>query len=152
MAYTVKIEGLNRIQQRLGVPLKVVLQPAFLAAGHHLRSLIAQYPGPVKYPIRWKSAKQKRWYFANRRGALPYVRQTDPDSQRLGPSWAVSQDGLRVVVGTRVTYAPFVQDADRQQPFHHDTGWVTDREAVEKLIADEVIEKACRKAIRAAFG
>lgn len=152
MSYVIEVRGLDRVEQRLGVPLEPVLRPAFLAIGQEIKARIGIYPGPVEYPIRWKSEKQRRWYFAHRRGNLPYVRQTDSESQRLGPSWAVSMLPFGAVVGTRVTYAPFVQDAERQQPFHRDTGWRTDREVVEEVVESGVVERACGMAIEAAYG
>lgn len=132
------IEGLEKLQKRLdelsGARLQERTQAAALAIGEGIRANLARYPGPVKYPIRWASRKQRFYVLRVLRADLgPYVRNSDPQSQRLGPSWTVEPAGrYGAVIGTRVTYAPFVQSAERQQPFHRETGWVTDRQAVDE--------------------
>lgn len=88
-----------------------------------LRAL-KQQPGPVKYPIRWKTERQRRAFFAtNGFGAgIPYKR-----TNRLANGWQMSFDA-RDTTGTveifnDVPYARFVQ-GDDAQPFHLDTGWI----------------------------
>ncbi len=136
------IEGLEHLQSILGQDWKAFLQSIALAAGELLRNALAVYPRPAHAPVIWVSERQRRWWFASRREAgLPfgYIRQSDPWSERLGPSWVVRTEGaMSAVVGTRVSYAPYVQaDAAkgglRQSPQNSMTGWVTDAEAVEKV-------------------
>jgi hypothetical protein len=105
----------------------------------------------VRYPIQWASEKQRRWYFAHRAGDLPYVRNSDADSQRLGPSWAVEAQPFGVIVGTRATYAPYVQSAENQQPMHEATGWKTDEKAAEELIAGGAVPRIIETAILMAY-
>lgn len=152
MSYTIEVRGLEQVQAKLSIPLAVVLQPAFLAIGNEVKAAIGVYPGPVRYPIQWKSERQRRYFFAQRQGALPYVRSSDAESQRLGPSWAVELQPFGVIVGTRVTYAPFVQDAERQQPFHRNTGWKTDEQAVTETVESGVIPRIIGDAVMGAYG
>ena len=152
MSYTIEVRGLEQVQAKFSIPLAVALQPAFLAIGNEVKAAIAVYPGPVRYPIQWASEKQRRYFFAHRQGALPYVRSSDAESQRLGPSWAVELQPFGVIVGTRVTYAPFVQDAERQQPFHRNTGWKTDQKAAQEVAEGGMIERACWLAIEHVYG
>ncbi len=153
MSYTIEVRGLDAIQRKLQMPLGMVLKPAFFAIGQDVRSRIAVYPGAVKYPIEWASEKQRRWYFATHKDALPYVRGVTQGSQRLGTKWAVDMESLRlgVIVGTEVTYAPYVQNAERQQPFHRNSGWRTDREVAEEVAASDLIQRAFTAAIEAAW-
>lgn len=131
--------------------LEAALDATVNAAAESLRLRIAQYPGPSHSPVIWRSAAEKRDYFAMRRRAgLPpkYTRQTDRMSQRLGPGWAVRRVGnLVYVVGNKATYASDVQSAERQHPQHAATGWITDRQAVAELVASGDIEKAGRQAL-----
>lgn len=151
MAETIEVRGLEALEAKLSIPLKVVLAPAWMAIGQQLKGLIAVYPGSVSYPIKWTNEKQRRWYFAHRAGALPYVRNSDPTSQRLGASWAIESEEFGVVVGTRVTYAPYVQGAEGQQPMHAATGWKTDEQAALELVASGAIPRIIEAAIAAAY-
>lgn len=149
------IEGIETLAARLGVDLKPALKAATFAVGEHLRGKIAKYPGPSSSPVKWSSLKQKRWYFAMRAAAglpLKYTRQSDPGSQRLGPSWATEHYGeTDAKVGTHATYAKWVQSSEMQWGQHKATGWVTDAEAVEQLKRDNVIEPIVRDAVEKAL-
>ena len=117
---------------------------------------IAKYPGPVRYPIQWASERQRRYYFWMRRKAglsLQYVRGSDAMSQRLGASWAVTRSGqLAWTVGTRATYARFVQSAANQQPFHSNTGWKTDQQAATEFVQSGKVVQIAGMAIKSELG
>lgn len=88
------------------------------------RELSAE-PGAVKRPLRWKSERQRRAYFATRGfgHGIPYVR-----THKLSQGWRVVLDDITVSTGVfRVEnsqrYTRYVQ-GDDAQPFHLDTGWV----------------------------
>lgn len=81
-------------------------------------------PGAPVYPIRWKSQKQRRAFFASNgfgRG-IPSVR-----NYNLVKGWRVvyirTDAGGLVSMTNPVDYMRFVQ-GDDAQPFHLDTGWV----------------------------
>lgn len=153
---SIQVSGLSELRGRLGRKLDPYLRAATFAIGEQIRSRLARYPGPVVHPIQWASERQRRFYFAMRqRRGLPlgYVRQFDPMSQRLGPSWTTARWGdIGAVVGTRVRYAPYVQSYEKQQPFHRATGWVTDRQAIEQVQASGVIPRILNDALRRALG
>ena len=157
VSYT--IEGLERIKKILGQDWKRVVQTISVAVGELVRNVLAVYP-QKSGGVVWASERQRRWWWASRREAgLPpgYTRQSDPWSQRLGPSWTVRKQGDdSAVVGTRVTYAPYVQaDAAaggiRQQPMHHYTGWVTDKQAVDTVKASGDVDRIMHDAIEHAL-
>ena len=82
--------------------------------------------GPVVYPIRWASERQRRAYFATNgfgRG-IPSVR-----TNRLVNTWTdmiLIRDGeLTVTAQNGVPYREYVT-GDKQQPFHERTGWYDD--------------------------
>jgi len=120
-----------------------VIPAATRAIAEALKGILAVYPGPVKKPIAWASRRQMIWYTNARRkaGLGPYTRGSDPWSQALGKSWATDNRGDNAVVGTRVTYAPWVQSDKQQQPMHKATGWVTDKQAIEKAREERVAER-----------
>ena len=86
---------------------------------------LATQPGKPKYPIRWKTERQRRAFFATNgfgRG-IPTTR-----TNTLSSAWTVQvidiPDGQEAQVVNNTPYASFVQGVD-QQPFHLDTGWST---------------------------
>lgn len=104
-----------------------LMQTAFKRNVSRLRSRILddlkQDPGPVHYPIRWKSERQRRAFFAtNGFGAgIPYERTGDLlAGYRINT--ITNDDGGILEVTNNVPYARFVV-GDDAQPFHLDTGY-----------------------------
>ena len=151
MAAEIHVEGLEDIERALE-RLPRWFNLAGRALGDELLTRMATYPPPPKYPLRWASRQQK-FYVTKvlRRNLGPYVRMYDPMSQDLLHSWTVDTKRLphEVIVGTRVSYAPYVQSDAMQQPFHADTGWITDKRAVEDLQASGVVNDVIQDALDA---
>lgn len=143
------IDGLDAIQRLLaglsGPGLEKTLQRAALKIALEAKRKIASYPGPSSSPVKWASEKSRRYYFAMRRKAgldAKYTRISDPMSQKLRQSWAVEPWGdTGAVVGTRVTYAPYVVGEKDQQPQHKATGWKTEADVVNDLKSRNVVER-----------
>ena len=111
---------------------RVVAAPALVEGAYRrqvvrvrpkLLSKLRAYPGAPKYPLRWKSARQRRAFFATNGfgGGIPYQR-----TGKLGAGWNIDitplAEGGQVVLSNTQSYMPFVQ-GDSTQPFHLDTGW-----------------------------
>ena len=144
---TFEIHGLDELRAKYGQGADNIIKAITRGVAEALRERLAVYPGPVSYPIQWASEKQRRWYFAKRKGMGPYTRQSDSWSERLGPSWTTENRGLDGVVGTRVSYAPWVQSAEQQQPMHAATGWVTDEQAIEATERSGAVERVFTQAL-----
>ena len=139
----VKVEGLDALKRKLGADWTQPIQAGTQAIGEEIRNVIAPAPGPSHSPVIWGTEKSRRWYFANRRKKklpLQYTRGSDAWSQTMEKSWTVRPEGqIGVVVGTKATYAPWVQShaklpsGERQTRQHKATGWVTDKTAVERV-------------------
>ena len=143
MSFEFEIHGDDALIAKLNKFHPEVIPAATRAIAEALKGFLAKYPGPVHKPIQWASPAQRTWYINARRqaGLGPYRRNSDPWSQRLGPSWATANRGMDAVVGTRVTYAPWVQSDKQQQPMHKATGWVTDKQAIDKAKEERVAER-----------
>jgi len=134
-----QLNNLQRAMSQLtGEPLMRVMVKAAVKIGEQFKERLMVYPGLPSHPIKWASAKQRAWYFASRRrdGLDPhYTRTTDKWSQKLRHSWAVEAKPSigGAVVGNRATYGPWVQSDEYQQPMHKDTGWKTDKMAVDEV-------------------
>lgn len=133
----IDIEGIDGAVRLLDRSFAPVMQTITLAVGELVRDEIGTYPGPVVRPIEWASPRQRAYYFAMRRQVgldLEYTRISDPMSQRLKESWTSDQIGAHdAVVTSRADYAYWVQSAEGQQPFHRNTGWITDERAVQNV-------------------
>ena len=149
MNLSVTIHGLDKLIAKYGKGADPIIKALTRGIAEDIRARMAKYPGKVKYPIQWASDAQRRAYFAKRKGMGPYVRQSDSWSERLGPSWATENRGLDAVVGNKATYAPWVQSKERQQPMHKNTGWVTDKDAIQAAIDEHVPEKTLEEVLSA---
>ncbi len=155
MNVTVRIEGLGRVLAKLNTDWGSVLTNITWSIGELIRNEMARYPGPRSGPVRWTSERQRRFYHAMRREkglSLVYTRRTDPMSQDLGAGWTVDRYGAHgAVVAAHASYAPYVQSHTVQQRFHADTGWVTDKQAVERVERSGDVQRIGEAAIRRAL-
>ena len=121
--------------------LEAQLAWALKGASDIIRADVRTYPPQSHKPMKWKSAKQRRWFFANLRAGnieVPYRRGQSPGSEKLGASWTRKLErGVNpsVTIGTRVSYAPWVMDKDRQADYHKGN-WPTVQSIAEKRAND----------------
>ena len=146
--FSIKVEGLDRLQRHLNRNLKPAFRRASLAIAEVIRDEIAKYP-PATI-ANSPSNPRGRWY---QRGYGPRWARRDGSvggrktSEQLGQSWTTRQKDMGAIVGTKVSYAPFVQAANQQASFHQGRGWVTDRQAVQDVIKQGVVKRIFTKAI-----
>ena len=55
---------------------------------------------------------------------------------------------LGALVRTRVSYAPWVQSDEFQQPMHAATGWTTDKQATDDVQHSGAVEKVVEDLVR----
>lgn len=145
--FEIEVKGLEELIAKLNGTAPKVIGDITMAVGQLVRDAMAKEPKARTGPVKWASAKQRSWYHWARAKNVPplplqYTRNSDPWSQRLGPSWAVERWGqMDAAVGTRVTYAKWVQSEEFQQPMHEATGWKTDKDAVEEVRRSGAVER-----------
>lgn len=105
-------------------------------------------PGPVKYPIQWKSAKQRRAFFATNgfgRGIPTQRTDTLINAYRIGVEYTANNIA-EVYVNNDTPYYDFVKGRD-QQPFHEITGWRDDQDVFDywSLELEDRVETALIK-------
>ncbi|MDO8751148.1 MAG: hypothetical protein Q7K03_08400 [Dehalococcoidia bacterium] len=173
----VEVRNANEIAARLRRALPTVYPRLSMSVGYELARIMAKYPGKVRYPIAWKSRKQRRWYFwyryqmesgraqarairlgrgqARMRKAstfMPYRRGSDQTSQQLGGGWRVDRQGNNARVNNPVRYAAYVQGSKDQQPFHRNTGWATTGQGTDKLLRGNQIKKIFHQQLKLTLG
>lgn len=127
----IKIDGLAKLQGKLKQSVyEVPMKDAMAAAAAIVHQAVATYP-PATAANKPPGIDGYRWYergFGTRTRTRAY--QT---SQTLGRSWTVrTVTWFEAIIGTRATYARFVQDRKQQAEFHKARGWVTVQDACEK--------------------
>lgn len=88
-----------------------------------LRALKTRPGGPI-YPLRWKSARQRRAFFATNGfgGGIPH-RRTYGIVEGFDAKFVPTKDGGILAITNPSDKARFVHGPNTQ-PFHLDTGWV----------------------------
>lgn len=108
-------------------------------AQEKVNEIFAPPIGAVKYPIQWKTDKQRRAFFATDgfgRG-IPTMR-----TGKVSKGWKVEYDNGILKLYNRVKYARYVyggfdRRTENQQPFHRNTGWITGLEG-RRLVMEEI--------------
>lgn len=150
MTIAIRVKGLAEVKRMLGADYKPAMRAATQAIAKQIEGEVARPPGPVTLPIEWASERQRRFVMARKRreGMGPYKRGSSAGSQDLLHSWAVSRSGDVVAkLGSRASYAIYVHGALRQQPFHRNTGWVTDEAALRKVVASGAAKRIVAQAV-----
>lgn len=144
----IKIRGVTELARRLKIDLDRALVPAYVAIAEVIRNEIAPYPPAIP-------AKDKRWY---ERGYGSKYRRKDggitgrKTSEMLGRRWDVQAGPVSAVVRNNASYAPFVHDDERQAAVHRRTGWVTDRQAVDRVARSGAWDRILGTAVRKTLG
>lgn len=138
MRFRVRQIGKNLINKLVGVVknleriVSASVEREQYETGDYLLAELRQYPGPVKYPILWKSERQRRAFFASNgfgRG-IPTQR-----TNALRDGWKLvtetGSEGARLMVTNLTDYEQYVTGND-QQPFHTRTGWNRSEEIIER--------------------
>ena len=159
MPVTVKITVPPDLQRALGADMRKAVKRASLDLANELERTMSDYPPPseANKPRGWGSAigiasrkAQNRWY---ERGYGPrWVRKDGSwggrkTSAQLEHSWNVASKGWGAIVGSDAPYSPAVQHYKEQAWFHKARGWVTDKMAVDKLLASGKVDRAVKAAV-----
>jgi hypothetical protein len=107
-----------------------------------------QQPAPkVRYPIQWKSEKQRRFYFwskgagkgipSKRTGALQAGWKVIDESDFTQGLFTIYNDATTrdFFTGAIVYYEQYVT-GENQQPFHRNTGWIRSQD----ILADALVD------------
>lgn len=152
---SIQIKGLDQLMQKLGSieMLQQRLGPPMEESLVLLQKDLAQYPRKSSGAFsRLATERQRRAYWArvrsgmiDHREGIGYVR-----TGTTGRKWTMevrrTGNGIIGTIGNNSPGAIWAQSAKHQQPFHEESGWMTDEKAINKN-RDE-IQDIFRKAIR----
>lgn len=143
----VKLRGVAALARRLKGNIDEALRPAYVAIGELVRGEVAPYP-PALPP------SEPSWY---ERGYGGKYRRRDgrvtgrKTSEMLGRRWSVTARGRGAVVENSASYAPFVHSAERQNRILGARGWVTDRQAIDRVVRSGAWERMVTTAVNKAL-
>lgn len=167
MTVTVRVTGIKELQKALDGDFRKVMRTATLSIAREVHQVVHAYPSMSQA----NTPGQRRWYQrgwgpkwqsnpARRpkqlRGRIPVT--YGPDwagyniSEDLEHSWTVRNKGVGAIVGSRATYAPAVHHYKEQMRKHGQRGWVTDKEAVRRVVASGAVDRIMRWAVKRKLG
>ena len=148
---TVRLEGLDELQRKLGADFRPVMRGATKAIAAEIHGKMAPYPEKTEA----NSPARQRWY---ERGYGPKRRTRDgrivgkKTSEMLRISWAITTYGdIGAKIGSRASYSKFVHGAKDQAWFHKKNGWMTDKGAVEIVQRAGTIGRIMKDAVMHAW-
>jgi len=152
MPVTVKIHVPPDLLRALDGDMRKVIQKASEPlAAELMRTMMEPAPASEANKERpFTSKGNNRWY---QRGFGPRWARKDGSvggsktSRQLDQSWSIARKGWGAIVGSGVPYAPAVQHYKEQAWFHKARGWVTDKMAVDKLLASGKVDRAVKAAV-----
>jgi hypothetical protein len=153
------LDALTRaLAQLTGPEIEQIGERIGFKVGLNTENELKVNPKTPNYPLKWASRKQRAWYFAMRvKDGLPikYTRGSDPWSHRSTDKWVTKSIRGGAIVGNPVPYTPYTQSTELQTEMHRDTGWTTDRQAVDKVFRSgevgRVVQQEVAAAVKRAF-
>ena len=139
---TETIKGMNKLLRKLDTLGKLKGAKRGLKTGaEHIEGTIKEY-APKSAANVPKS--HGRWYergWGSKYRRLDGVITGKKTSETLRTGWSTKSrnSGLTQVIGTNVSYAPYVQSKEKQARFHKARGWKTD-EQVLKSEGEQVLK------------
>lgn len=149
MSTDIDIQGLDDVQAVIKAIVPAI-DASLMAIAEEARDRIAPYPAPRRQKQAFKTAKQRRGFFAKlRKGQItvPY-RRTDDALNRWGQP--VKQE-RSVALRNTSPHARWVHSS-KQQASYHKGNWKTDEGVAEEIMSDGTAAKIIEQALQHAIG
>ena len=150
---TVKIDGIDELRRALDGDLRKAIREGAYIIGLEVKREVAEYPvaSEANMPRGFVSRGNNRWY---ERGFGPRWARKDGSiggskrSEMLNRSWAIGGQHLGAVLGSKASYAPAVHHYAEQASFHKRRGWVTDKQAVDRVRASGKMDRIMQQVVK----
>ena len=171
MTVQVKLSGVESLVRALNGDMRRAIRIISYPVAQRLKGIIAKYPSVTEANRPRSSLATKRtlpWYvrgWGQRWWSTPGKRWPDigrdtkrdvrygsywggvKTSETLNRSWAVGRVGDGSFVGSRASYSPLVHHYKDQAGFHKRRGWVTDKQAVDRIVHSGELDRIAQQAI-----
>lgn len=153
MSGDIEVEGLEQLLATVRQDIDQVLEPVTQAIGEIGRDRLSQYPSPRRARQPFKTAQQRRGFFAKLKSGeiqVPYQRG-GRKSQSLGRKWQiVQQPGPNRVLRNPARYAGLVQ-GERNAKYHAGH-WPDVKQVATDIESDGTAERLTIDALNRAYG
>ena len=162
MTVQVKLSGVESLVRALNGDMRRAIRIISYPVAQRLKGIIAKYPAVTEanrpgglrwyergFGPKWRSTPERRWNPDRLKRNVIYggnwagVRT----SETLNRSWAVGRVGDGSFVGSRASYSPVVHHYEDQAGFHKRRGWVTDKQAVDRIVHSGELDRIAQQAI-----
>lgn len=149
MATTIRIEGLEALERKLGRAVAdSTINTAIKAAALHVKGKIAEYPDATdaNRPKTYQPGRWNTWYergFGQKWARADGSVGSRATSETLGRKWTIRTSNRSATIGNNVSYGPYVQGATRQTAAMRRIGWKTTKD-----VAEEESERVLRFVVR----
>lgn len=151
---SVDAEGIETVIAVLTLDIRVAIFPALVGIAAEAQNRIAPYPAASHRSQPFKSAKQRRGFFAKlKRGEIevPYQRRGATGGDLGGWRIVQEQGSGRVSLINSSPAATLLHSATRQSKYHAATGWLTDKGVADGIAADGTAGRMVEAALQSAF-
>lgn len=144
-----EIDGIEAASRLIGQDLAPVLDSIILALSLEVQGRIAPYPPARPRRQPFKSARQRRGFFAKLRSGkiqVPYRR-----TGQLGQKWVPDKSQGQIRLRNTRGGAKYVHSA-KEQARYHAGNWKTDAGVAEQVVSDGTAARVTEQALQHAFG
>lgn len=148
MPIDLEVTGLDEVVALLA-RITPAIDVSMVAVAEEARDRIAPYPGQTHKRQAFKTAKQRRGFFAKlRKGQItvPYRRGNDVLNRWSQPV----RQGNRVLLRNTSPHAIWVHSATGQAKYHKGN-WKTDKGIAEQVVSDGTAERIVEQAVQHAI-
>lgn len=142
------ITGIEAVSLLIGIDLVPVLDAIILAISLEVQGRIAPYPSARRQKQPFRSAKQRRGFFAKlRKGQItvPYRR-----SGQLGQKWVADKGSGQIRMRNTRRGAKYVH-SEQEQASYHRGNWKTDKGVADQVVSDGTAAQIAEQALQKAF-
>lgn len=146
MPVTIRVHVPPDLKRALDGDMRKVIRKASEPIAAELKATVSEYPGASV-----ANQPNHRWY---ERGYGPRWSRKDGSiggrktSEMLNRSWGTQRKGWGMILGSRASYSPVVHHHKEQAKFHKARGWVTDKEAVDKVLRSGKMDRIVKAAVQ----
>lgn len=146
MTVTVRVTVPPDLKRALDGNMQKVVQRASVPITREIHKIVSEYPGASE-----ANRPNHRWY---ERGYGPRWSRKDGSiggrktSEMLNRSWGIQRKRWGMVLGSRASYSPVVHHHKEQAKFHKRRGWVTDKQAVDKMLRSGKMDRIVKAAVK----
>ena len=158
MPVTIRVVVPPELRRALGANMHKAIRYAVMPIGEELKAELHRKPEAPpqtgrkwyerRFGPKWRSDPKRRWKRTKRAVIYGGDWAGVKTSEQLSVGrWEVKRTARGAIVGNPVTYSPVVHSHEEQARIHKDTGWLTDKQAADKVIQSGKVDRIVKAAV-----